>query len=377
VDVQLLNTADAVHTAANSPHRLRESRTSLAYSTFCDDTRDALGDVAAFWHDRVSANHGSMRIRLGAAPVFRGRTQVQRNADHLLVDWWSDAVHYTRTDADVRADDRRGYILMIPHRGAIEVEQGEEQMRLRPGQGVMFTMARAAQVRQDSWVRAWTLDTSDPRLRDAIEHRPVLLDLQSGLGSVVRTMISSVGRQHGSLDGYEFARCCATINDLLHVFALDRGGLPDTLGSVELAVREYVARHAYDPDLTPRTVARSLGWSVRQVQLALQRAGTTTSDLIRSTRVTRAADLLHRAPPNTTITSIAFACGFRSMTTFEVVFKKYFGLTPSEARMLCSASDVPPPAATPAGVNEGGVMLADSVSVDNSRLPLCRERQII
>jgi len=97
-------------------------------------------------------------------------------------------------------------------------------------------------------------------------------------------------------------------------------------------LREYVARHASDPDLTPRSAARSLGWSVRQVQLALQRAGTTTSDLIRSTRLTQAADLLRQSPSETSIDSVAIACGFRSRSTFNTVFKKQFGLTPSEAR---------------------------------------------
>ena len=156
---------------------------------------------------------------------------------------------------------------------------------------------------------------------------------------MVRTMLSTVSKQHRSFDSYEFARCCATINDLLYACMPDRGGVPDSLGSVERAVREYVARHPCDPDLTPGVVARSLGWSVRQVQLALRRAGTTTSELIRSTRVTRAADLLRQAPPSTTITSIAFASGFRSMGTFELVFKKQFGLTPREARIWHSGGD--------------------------------------
>jgi AraC-like DNA-binding protein len=304
------------------------------YITECSDTRHAPQDAIAYWTDRIRTNHGSMHFRgFADTAVFRAGTLVQRDADHQLVDVWSDGVHYSRTDADVRADGRSDSLLIVPRRGVIDIEQSGEQIRLQPGYGVIFSKARAAQLRHDFWLRGWTFTTIDGRWRGASEQRPVVLDLREGLGSIVRAMICAVSKQHRSLDNYEFARSCATINDLLLSCALDHGGLPDTLHSVERAVREYVALHACDPELTPSTVARSLGWSVRQVQLALQRAGTTTSDLIRSARLTSAADLLRNLPPGTTITSIASASGFRSMTTFEVAFKKQFGITPSEARV--------------------------------------------
>jgi AraC-like DNA-binding protein len=292
-------------------------------------------------------HHGSVHMRLPDAENFQGGSMVQRSADHLLLDWWSEAVHYTRTDADVQADGRTGSLLLVPRRGVLDVEQGGKQVRLQPGQAVIITKSRASALGHDFWARAWTFDTMDARWQDDqddVAGQPVALDLAHGLGSVVRGMISTVSSQRQTLNGYEFARCCTTINDLLFACVTDRGGLPDTLDSVEYAVREYVARHACEPDLTPRSVARSLGWSVRQIQLALQRAGTTTTDLIRSTRVTRAADLLRHAPPDTTITSIAIASGFRSMTTFEVVFKKRFGITPREARALHRATDDSAPA---------------------------------
>jgi transcriptional regulator GlxA family with amidase domain len=166
-----------------------------------------------------------------------------------------------------------------------------------------------------------------------LKRHPCRVDLRNGLGSVVFSMLATVSRQHGSLDSYEFTRSCSTLVDLLVASTIQRGGLPDTLDSVEQAVRQYVARHAHNPELTPTLVAKSLGWSVRQIQLALQQAGTTTSDLIRTARVNHAADLLRLSPPTTTITSIAFDSGFRSMSTFESVFKQYFGLTPREVRL--------------------------------------------
>lgn len=208
-----------------------------------------------------------------------------------------------------------------------------------PGEGVLISRSRPLRFHHVCRARGWTFDVSDARIPDSRREGPVLVDLQGGLGSVVSAMISTVSAQHRCLDGYEFTRSCVTIGDLLYACMLDRGDLPDTLGSVEQAVRNYVARHACDPALTPASVARSLGWSIRQIQLAFQGTGTTTSDLIRLTRIIRAKDLLCKSPPDATIGSVAFAAGFRSISTFNAVFKKEFGLSSREARALHQAGE--------------------------------------
>lgn len=89
-------------------------------------------------------------------------------------------------------------------------------------------------------------------------------DFRRGLGSVVSAMISTVSMQYDTLDDYEFSRFSATIDDLLFACMTGRGGAPDTLGSVEQAVREHVARYASNPDLASTGVGHSLGWSVRK-----------------------------------------------------------------------------------------------------------------
>lgn len=296
------------------------------------DTRQALEDPAGYWVDHVCANHGSLHFHFPDKAMFRAGSIVQRDADHRVVDFWSEGLHYAKTASDVRADGDLGSMLFIIRNGVLDFEQEGDRVRLRPGQALLLSKSRALQIHHGSWARGWTFDVPDARIPVHMGRAPVVMDVRSGLGSVVSAMISTVSMHHETLDDYAFARSCATIGDLLFACMVGRGGAPDTLGSVEHAVREYVARHASDPELTPRSVARSLGWSVRQVQLSLQRAGTTTSDLIRTTRLTQAADLLRQSPSNTSIDSVAIACGFRSRSTFNTVFKRQFGLTPSEAR---------------------------------------------
>ncbi|OBI14725.1 hypothetical protein A5714_13140 [Mycobacterium sp. E2462] len=298
------------------------------------DTAYAPGEPSEYWVEHVRTNHGSLQLHFADPPVFRGGTVVQRNATHQLVDFWSDALRYVRTDADVKADDRQGNLLLVARHGVLEVEQSGVQMRLVPGQAAVLTKARPLQVRHAFGVRGWTFEATDVSCPAAMDRHPTVVDLRNGLGSVVFSMLSTVSQQHRTLDSYQFTRSCTTLTDLLIASMLERCGLPDTLNSVEHAVRQYVTAHSRDPELSPRAIAAALGWSVRQIQLALQQAGTTTSELIRSARVNRAADLLRGSSPGTTITSIAFESGFRSMSTFEAVFKQHFGVTPREARAL-------------------------------------------
>jgi AraC-like DNA-binding protein len=303
------------------------------------DTQSAPRDPAGYWTEHVSANHGSFHFQFADPRAFRAKTIVQRSADHRVVDFWSDGLQYSKTQADVRADGYLGNIFFIARDGVLELEQADERIRLQPGHGALISKSRPLQLHHTSCARGLTFDVADARVPDALREGPIPVNLQNGLGSVVAAMISTVSTQHAILDSYEFQRVCATIDDLLFACMVDRGGLPDTLGSVEQAVRKHVARHACDPDLSPASLARSQGWSLRQIQLALQQSGTSASELIRSTRITHAFDLLCQSPPNTTISSIAFASGFRSVTYFNAIFKRHFGMSPREVRALHRVGD--------------------------------------
>jgi AraC-like DNA-binding protein len=102
---------------------------------------------------------------------------------------------------------------------------------------------------------------------------------------------------------------------------------------VEAQVRQYVRRHAADPDLAIAGIARALGWSARYLQGVLRQAGTTSRDLIRTERLRLARTRL-AAPAwdNQSIAQIASACGFASHATMATAYRREFGMTPRETR---------------------------------------------
>ena len=56
--------------------------------------------------------------------------------------------------------------------------------------------------------------------------------------------------------------------------------------------------------------------------------GISTSEFIRNIRLEQAAKLIKEGKIN--ITQIAYSVGFNNQTHFSTVFKKHYGMTPSE-----------------------------------------------
>ncbi|MEU2173254.1 AraC family transcriptional regulator [Nocardia sp. NPDC019219] len=289
-------------------------------------------ESADFWAEHVCRNQGTLQCRFASPASFRGATAVQRYAGYQLIDFWSDSIVYSRTRADIRRDGDESLRVMIPADGILRLRQDDATAEVSPGHGAVVTKTRPVDFDQPLTARGWVMNIPAGTLPLQVGAGPALIDLRSGLGSVVAGMVGELGRQRANVDGPEFASACDTIVDLLALCLRRRNAMPTVLATVDTAVRDHVRRHADNPNLTPAAIARSLGWSLRQIQLALHHTGTTPSELIRAERLDRAHRRLREAPPARTVADIAYASGFRSLSAFGSAFKARFGVTPQEAR---------------------------------------------
>ena len=81
--------------------------------------------------------------------------------------------------------------------------------------------------------------------------------------------------------------------------------------------------------------------SERQFYRLFEARGETYSKFVRRARLQRAAHTL-LSGDSSSITSVAFDCGFSSPSHFGRVFREYFGTHPSNFRSLvCSDGDLP------------------------------------
>lgn len=95
----------------------------------------------------------------------------------------------------------------------------------------------------------------------------------------------------------------------------------------------YITRHASNPMLGEKEIARQLGLSTSSVRQIFARKQTTPARIIRKVRVEMAARLLlDNGHQSRKIVSVAFDCGFRSVSAFYEAFRDHYDIHPSDLR---------------------------------------------
>lgn len=228
------------------------------------------------------------------------------------------------------------YRFLLPLHGEMLLFRDGGHARLRPGKGGLLSPAVPLRVVRHRPARALVMTIPAHEVDGRLHPGPPLaadLDLSAGLGRVVADMVRAVGAE--PLPEPQFDAACDRITELLClvVAAEERPAAPGHLAEVEAVVRRYVRAHATDPGLTGAAMAQDLGWSLRQIQLALQRAGTTPRELIREERLRLVRDRLRNPRDrHVTITDLAHATGFSSASALSHAFRQRFGVAPRDLR---------------------------------------------
>jgi AraC-like DNA-binding protein len=291
-----------------------------------------------FWSEHVGSYQTPMDFRYASPKTFRGELTRQGTDTYQLVDWRCDKIEYVRTPRLVRQEPDPDYRFLLPLSGELVLRQDGQEARLTPGMGSLMTLGEPFRLLHDASLRGFIFSIPAREIDGPLNRKSPLatgLDLTTGLGRVVHTMLQSLSEERDSLTTTEFDAISDRIVELLCMLAAgdDRPDAPSNLTEVEAVVRRHVREHAADPGLTGTRMARSLGWSLRQIQLALQRVGTTPRELIREERLRLVRDRLRCGEcEHMTITDLAYASGFSSASTLSTAFKQRFGVSPREMR---------------------------------------------
>jgi AraC-like DNA-binding protein len=95
-------------------------------------------------------------------------------------------------------------------------------------------------------------------------------------------------------------------------------------------VEDFVEAHWNQP-ISAEMMAREAGANLRAVYRAFQQSrGYSPMAFVKQIRLKHAKAMLISAGPETTVTAVAFACGFASLSHFARDYKRNFGEAPSE-----------------------------------------------
>lgn len=291
-----------------------------------------------FWGELILSYHQRrLGYRLGAQQDFRGHAMLRRTATYQLVSWHADAATFYRTVGQVRADPDDDYRLLLPTAGGAMIRQSDRHVPLTPGIGALVTINQPFAFSHGDRSQGLSLAIPYKELEHRLDRpaRPALLvDLTSGLGRLVADLATGLIAERDALTQRQFDAASERLIELLcmHIVG-DHPTEAGHLADIGTAARRYIRVNAGDPELTGADVARALGWSVRQIQLALQHSGTTPRELIKEERLRLAHSRLQDpAFKHWSIGSLALGLGFSSASAFSTDFRRRFGVSPREIR---------------------------------------------
>lgn len=281
-----------------------------------------------FWREHVTANHGTLHFAFSDPEDFHGSTRVQRAGRVQLVDFWSDAIAYERRAVDVDRDGEDSLRVIMPTSGQIVFDAAGRRSWIHPGAAVLVSMMRSFALRHDEHTRALILSlpsTAWPGTDPPDGAR--IWSTGEGAGAVFAAMVAEVAQQARSLDRGSFVTAAE------RAFELVARGDADRTQHVRDQARALVHRSCADPTYDPKALARELSLSLRTLQQRLSQEVSSPARLIREARLELAAErLTHPGWRHRTVSSVAHASGFSSLTAFNAAFREQYGRTPSEHR---------------------------------------------
>lgn len=282
-----------------------------------------------FWREHVTANHGTLHFAFADPQDFHGETRVQRAGRVQLVDFWSDAIGYERRALDVDRDGEDSLRILLPTAGQIVIEAAGRRSRIRPGAAALVSMTQSFALRHDQHTRAFILSVPGTAWREASPPEGARLwSTREGAGAVFAAMVAEIAQQARALDRSSFVSAAELAFELIV-----RGDFGSTHRLREQA-RALVRQGCADPTYAPGVLARELGLSLRTLQQRLREEGSSPAALIRETRLELAAErLTHPGWRRRTVTAVAHASGFGSVTAFNAAFRERYDRTPSEHRL--------------------------------------------
>jgi YesN/AraC family two-component response regulator len=108
----------------------------------------------------------------------------------------------------------------------------------------------------------------------------------------------------------------------------------DVFRSVETLMQQ--GRLYLEPDISLANLSKQLKISAQKLSFVINtRAGSNFNEYINKFRVKNAIEILKNpGSKDLTIASIGYDSGFNSLSSFNVAFKKFTGVTPSEYRKV-------------------------------------------
>jgi AraC-like DNA-binding protein len=272
---------------------------------------------------------------------------------HFGAGLWSPAV--TRRTRAIANSDRRGFYILINTEGPLRIEAGEE-VALDEGDAIFLACSQEVSI-----VRSLAGRLTCARVDEA-QFKALVPDANSFNGLVIRhgnealrlltTYLRDLddkqslvaGEVRGLVIAHIFNLLALVLNSTREAARASRAEGP---GALRLrAIKQFVADHLVDQELSIGRIAEANQLSSRQVQRLFESEETTFSEYLLLKRLQGVHQILTDLRyAQRGISDIALANGFGDISYFNRAFRNHYGASPTAIRRAAMGRATLPPTA--------------------------------
>jgi AraC family transcriptional regulator, positive regulator of tynA and feaB len=314
--------------ASNSDRRLSGTKTS--WSTDTVDRRERF----SYWREFVCQS--LFNVSAEAPPGdFTAQMKVRASGQHRFWTAGSSAYSFVRTARNIAHAPADHFTILLQVRGETAISHDDDRFVLRPNEVGAFNGRQPFTASNSDGARRVVAVLPLPLVMSRVpwlRARP-LYRLESNSRFLDLTRLHMVRLISDDLNETQSNLLAENLCNLISLATTDvePNRLPAELRLD--ALRAYCRQNLHNPRLSPSLVAERFCMSVRTLHLRFGKLGQTFGSWLLETRLdTCAKGLIDPHQHGSSISEIAYDCGFNDLSYFNKTFRDRYGMSPGHYR---------------------------------------------
>jgi AraC-like DNA-binding protein len=296
----------------------------------------------AAWRDAICDVYVHVDVNAEDQSNYDGFIREVQFGSVALTDVLLSHQQITRRRSHLSKLDKDCYYVQLIQTGNLNVLQAGAVLPTNAGIGALFCASEPYDLQCLGKVRSYYLELPRKAFasRFAADRVPLSATMSTGrgLGRIATEFCTTLASEGPSLDAAARARLGDELMDVL-ALAFDSAHQEEPLADPVVqrarlrSVKAWLEDHLCDPDLTLEAIAKANAISLRYLHSLFRLEGTSASHWIWNRRLERSFDMLLKSDNGAqSLTEIAYRVGFNSSSHFSTMFRRRFGVRPSDVR---------------------------------------------
>ncbi|MTI54735.1 helix-turn-helix domain-containing protein [Geosporobacter ferrireducens] len=289
------------------------------------------------WRSALSDSHLKWSLDKSPSTGFSGEIKMRHLGGIRLLYCACDTCNGKRTPSEINKSEGEYFGLLYIYEGSEIVFHENQASKLEKNSFTLWDSTKPIEFKLLSKIKKVTLLVPQDRLRAQFpqvdNYIGKNLDCSKGLGAVTASHIAALGSEANAIDNGSGDLVVDLTLELITTCLQGNTHQAMSKAKQELfdSIIKFIQKNLEFSELGPCFIANEFNISTRYLHSLFAEKGISMGHWIRDKRLEQCRrQLVHVGRYKTSITDIAFQWGFNDSAHFSKVFKKKYGITPSE-----------------------------------------------